>query len=134
MIFGCNAFTDKPGPPREPTVTDFTENTISMKWEEPEDNGGSEIIGYILERKESTRTSWNNSMTTSEQEYTVRKLVSGKSYFLRVAAENEVGVGPWVELAEPVTAKCPFGKKTEYLIIRISLSTNIISPMAARVS
>ncbi len=50
-------------------------------------------------------------MTTKDLEYTLDKLVEGKAYHIRVAAENEVGQGPWTELPEPVTARSAFGKK-----------------------
>lgn len=36
--------------------------------------------------------------------------MEGHKYVFRVAAENDVGVGPYVELRQPVTAKSQFGK------------------------
>ena len=81
-----------------------------MKWLEPEDDGGTEITGYVLEKRDITRSAWSNSMSTQELEFTVPKLVKDKQYLVRVAAENQCGLGPFVELEKPVTAKCPFGK------------------------
>ena len=40
----------------------------------------------------------------------MQNLTEGKAYLFRVAAENEVGQGPFVEIPEPVTAKSAFGK------------------------
>ncbi len=43
-------------------------------------------------------------------DYKVQNLVEGKAYLFRVAAENEVGQGPFTETPEPITAKSAFGK------------------------
>ena len=83
---------------------------MSLKWDEPEDDGGSEVTKYTIERRESTRKVWNNTQTTSDLDTTFTKLTEGKKYYFRVAAHNEVGQGPFEELPEPVTAKCPFGE------------------------
>ena len=101
-------FIDKPSVPHDLTATEHTEHSISVIWEVPEDNGGSDITGYLLERRESTRSSWNNSMHTSDLYYTVRNLTKDKKYIIRVAAVNEIGQGPFAALDEPVTAKSEF--------------------------
>ena len=82
---------------------------MSLTWNEPEDNGGSDVTGYVLERREASRKGWNNKQETTELEITFTKLIEGKQYYFRVAAVNEVGQGPFAETEEPVTAKCPFG-------------------------
>ncbi len=40
----------------------------------------------------------------------VHGLTKGNAYLFRVAAENEVGQGDWVETDGPIIAKNPFGK------------------------
>ncbi len=42
----------------------------------------------------------------------MQNLTEGKSYLFRVAAENEVGQGPWVEIPDPITAKSAFGRSS----------------------
>ena len=54
--------TDVPGPPRNFGKTAVTENSVSLKWDEPEDDGGRDITNYVIERRETSRASWNNSM------------------------------------------------------------------------
>ena len=44
------------------------------------------------------------------REQTAMNLLEGHKYVFRVAAENKVGVGAWVELRQPVPAKSQFGK------------------------
>ena len=45
-------------------------------------------------------------------ETTVNELKEGNKYFFRVAAQNAVGVGEFVELpdGEPAVPKCPYGE------------------------
>ena len=102
--------TDKPGPPQNLGVTNYTENSVSIKYEPPEDDGGTEVTGYVIERREAKRTNWNNAMSSPDLDYTITKLTKGKQYYFRVAAENKMGVGPFVETQEPVTAKSAFGE------------------------
>ena len=42
----------------------------------------------------------------------IEGLKEGKSYQFRVAAENEVGVGPGCELGQPIRPTAQLGKKT----------------------
>ena len=104
------SFSDKPGPPENLASTGYDETSVSLKWEEPEDDGGSDITGYVIERKEVTRPSWNNAMTTEDEEYKVLNLTTGKDYLFRVAAVNAIAQGPFTEMPNPITAKSPFGK------------------------
>ena len=53
---------DVPGPPIDLGKTAVTENSVSLKWDEPEDDGGRDITNYVIERRETTRSTWNNSM------------------------------------------------------------------------
>ncbi len=76
----------------------------------PEDDGGSAITGYTIERRETSRVGFNNAMSSEELECTVIGLTKDKQYYFQVAAENAMGTGPFVQLKEPVTAKNPFGK------------------------
>ena len=98
-----------PSVPRNLTVPSKSGESIELKWDVPEDDGGTEITNYVIERREATRNTWNNATTTLDLEFTVTKIIEGKSYYCRVAAQNEVGVGPYAELPEPVVAKSLFG-------------------------
>lgn len=46
---------DCPSSPRNLTVTDVAEDSVSISWEIPEDDGGSPITGYIVEKRDATR-------------------------------------------------------------------------------
>ena len=52
-------------------------------------------------------------MTTVEELNTVvTGLTEGKKYVMRVAAQNEVGVGEFTEIHD-VVPKCPFGESLD---------------------
>ena len=53
---------------------------------------------------------WQPVTTTDDLEYTVTKLKEGQAYSFQVAAKNEVGLGPYAEIAKSVTPKSQHGK------------------------
>ena len=99
-------------------MTSANDKAISIKWELPEDNGGSDITKYHVEVRESLRHSWQRVSTVGADdalEHTSTHLMVGQQYMFRVAAENDVGVSDYAELAKPVLAKSKFG---EYKIMK----------------
>jgi Fibronectin type III domain len=59
---------EAPSPPRGPLdISGMTDTSVTIKWHEPESNGGSTIIEYLVERKEVTKKAWQKvGSTTSE--------------------------------------------------------------------
>ena len=43
--------SDSPGAPGSPQVGEVTCNSIAIHWMEPVSTGGTEVTGYIIERK-----------------------------------------------------------------------------------
>jgi len=85
----------KPGAPRDVQVKSITSLSVTLSWIPPASNGGSELTGYIIEKRIGTSHNWEKSVTveTSVTEYTVENLKEKCAYYFRVSAENEVGVG-----------------------------------------
>uniref|UniRef100_A0A674JRJ4 Titin n=1 Tax=Terrapene triunguis TaxID=2587831 RepID=A0A674JRJ4_9SAUR len=77
-----------PNPPEGPLeYDDIQTRSVRVSWRPPTDDGGADIIGYIIERREVPKAAW----------YTVDSRVRGTSlvateYEFRVFAENETGV------------------------------------------
>lgn len=46
---------DVPSSPKNLTVTDISEDSVTLTWEVPEDDGGSPITGYTVEKRDATR-------------------------------------------------------------------------------
>ncbi|XP_065318057.1 titin-like isoform X3 [Gordionus sp. m RMFG-2023] len=105
----------KPSPPREPfEVKEATDNTLTLTWKEPEDDGGSKITNYILEKKEVGKPSWelvNNIVPSTE--YLVKNLKENQSYQFRVKAENKYGISEALEMKHPVTIQAKMEKVKE---------------------
>ncbi|XP_023933258.1 titin isoform X1 [Lingula anatina] len=101
---------DKPSPPRELTVADVTSSSVTLTWEEPEDNGGSDITGYIIEKRDAKRQSWQKVDVVKKRELEVTNLIEGSQLYFRVMAQNDQGVSEPVTLKEPVLIKCPYDK------------------------
>lgn len=51
FIYGIS---DVPTPPRNLEVSDIFKTSCKIKWESSEDNGGSPILHYIVERQDLT--------------------------------------------------------------------------------
>lgn len=93
-MFICLSYSDPPG---KPEVTNVTRSTVSIKWTAPLNDGGSPIVGYIVERKPYTSTGegrWLkcNYTNITEMNFTVTALGEGEVYEFRVIAKNTSGV------------------------------------------
>ena len=104
--------TDRPDAPQNLKVTEVSKDYVILTWEAPENDGGSDITGYTIEKRDAAKTHWGQSGTASANEYSfkVRKLFEGSEYLFRVAAENKIGLSDFAELKEPVKARLPFGE------------------------
>jgi len=99
---------DKPSAPEDLAVKSMTDNSISLKWSEPSDNGGCLITGYVIEKREASKRTWQRDGSTTDVEFESVALSPGVGYSFQVAAENEVGVGPFVELTKAATPRSQF--------------------------
>lgn len=114
MDFTYIHYLDKPSAPVDVSADNITAESCDLHWQPPKDNGGCEIKQYVIEKREANRRSWNKVGTSATLEMTIPKLTKNIQYVFRVAAENEVGIGEFAELPEPVTAKDTFGKLFQY--------------------
>lgn len=86
----------------------LTSDSCRLTWYSPEDDGGSAITNYIIEKRESDRMGWTSvSYTVTRNNAVVQGLLDGKGYFFRIAAENIIGMGPFIETDRMVLIKDP---------------------------
>lgn len=100
---------DKPGVPKGPLLTQpVTHDAVSLTWQPPTDDGGSEITGYVVEVAEFGVNDWRTVAGFCPKcSFTVKNLTEGKKYVFRVRAENLYGVSDPLE-SKPTIAKSPF--------------------------
>ncbi len=105
-------YTDVPGKPGKPTASDIDATQMTVSWTAPESDGGSPILGYYLERKETPGKRWTrfNKQLVKETNLVVTGLVEKTKYQFRVFAENNAGPGPASEPSDIYEAKPPYGK------------------------
>lgn len=129
---------DPPAAPGLPEIIDWSENSVTLKWEPPIRDGGAPITGYIIELKEKFDTNFVKAIETSgpKCEGLVPRLVEGNQYQFRVRAVNKAGPGEPSEATNPHTAKARWLKPhidrtnlqalTVKVGLTISLDINII--------
>ncbi|KAI8488694.1 Titin-like [Branchiostoma belcheri] len=110
-----------PGPPARPEVFMEAADTAFLTWSSPDDDGGVEITGYFVEKKERTSIRWSrvNNLPVSEWKYRVSTLMEGLEYEFRVSAVNEAGVGKPSPPSESVQALEPVDKPSGPINIRL---------------
>uniref|UniRef100_W5LBA3 Immunoglobulin like and fibronectin type III domain containing 1, tandem duplicate 3 n=1 Tax=Astyanax mexicanus TaxID=7994 RepID=W5LBA3_ASTMX len=104
------AGTKYPGPPSTPKVVSAFKDCINLTWTAPTNTGGTNIVGYILEKRKRGSNLWSQVNRPEEpikKEYGVKDVVEGIDYEFRVAAINFSGAGEPSAPSEFVTARDP---------------------------
>lgn len=101
----------KPAAPQSLRVTEVNKDYVVLQWEPPEADGGSEITGYVIEKKDVSKLNWFSAGTVDGRttKFRCTKLLEGTEYLFRVSAENKIGMGEGAEISEAITAKLPYG-------------------------
>lgn len=92
-----------PSKPAKPTVTGGS-GKITVEWKAPED-GGSKITGYVV-RYGTSKTDLDKSKEISNPKTTstsISGLSDGKTYYVQIAARNDVGISEYSDIASAKT-------------------------------
>lgn len=106
--------SDKPGVPVGPIeFTEVKDTSVTFTWKQPASDGGKPLKGYNVERREVGKNVWITVTKVDKFTLTCQatKLTTGKAYTFRVAAENECGVGEYLESQGTVTPQRKIGRK-----------------------
>ena len=105
-------FADRPAAPQQLTVTDASQNSVSLTWRPSPSDGGSPVVEYVIEKRDASHNNWIGvgRVEPDKHAFTAGKLWEGCDYFFRVAAENKVGASDYATLDEAVTARLPYCK------------------------
>ena len=74
----CYFPSDPPSPPQNVKVNDLSKTSCTLTWEPPENDGGSPVTGYYVERKSGTRWSKVNKKAVKKCRLEIDDLVEGK--------------------------------------------------------
>ena len=116
---------DKPGQCRNVRTSYPSKSGCLVSWEAPEDEGGTEIINYVVEMREPQMPGFAGlgwSLVSSEGTKRMVKAhgSEGHEYFFRVTAENKCGTGLSVESKKATLMADPFVKPMAVRNVKIS--------------
>lgn len=107
-------YIDKPTPPRGPLVPEeIRADHITVKWKRPDDAGGSDITGYVLEKLDLDTGRWvpAGEVGPDKDTFTFKGLTPKKKYKFRVKAVNKEGESEPLETTDAIVARNPYGKQ-----------------------
>ena len=86
--------TDAPEAPVEAEVKRTSPTSVELTWARPRSDGGSEVTGYIIEKKPKSGP-WTKVTTDTVDgtSFTVRNLPEDEDVEFRITAVNKAGVG-----------------------------------------
>lgn len=111
----------RPGAPDGPMVfEEIQASSVKVTWKAPTDDGGAEILGYIVERREATRNAWYTiDSRVTDTQLVVKGLKEGTEYHFKVTAENSFGVSASLKSEQPLVPKTPLCKYSSWFCMLI---------------
>ncbi|CAN0167304.1 unnamed protein product [Lampetra fluviatilis] len=98
-----------PGSPSAPVVSNVTKSSVTLSWQPPQSDGGSAILGYMVERRKKGSSLWVpvNTQLVQGTEVEAGKLAEDVEYEFQVTAVNAAGPGTPSSTSIPVLARDP---------------------------
>lgn len=83
-----------PSPPQNLRVANVTSKSVTIEWETPDSNGGTELTSYIIEKLLTKSSQWSRVATLDSYclSYCIDNLKETTELSFRVLAENAIGV------------------------------------------
>uniref|UniRef100_A0A8C3MKA1 Uncharacterized protein n=1 Tax=Geospiza parvula TaxID=87175 RepID=A0A8C3MKA1_GEOPR len=99
---------DRPGPATDVKIDEVSADSVTLSWKPPAYDGGCHISNYIVEKRDTTTTTWEVvSAAVARTSIKVSRLVTGSEYQFRVCAENRYGKSTYTN-SPSVVAEYPF--------------------------
>ncbi|KAF4800112.1 Myomesin-3 [Turdus rufiventris] len=98
-----------PGSPLNVKCHDVNRDCLILSWVPPSDDGGSPILGYLIERCEAGSEQWLqcSAQPVKSCRCPVLGLAEGQTYQFRVRAVNKAGTSHPSKASDPVTTHDP---------------------------
>jgi len=89
-------FTDEPGKPGTPEITDYDNESVDLKWTAPGNDGGAKIEKYIIEKKDKYKPDWEKAIEVPGDQLAAKvpDLKERAEYQFRIVAVNKAGPSP----------------------------------------
>lgn len=84
--------TARPSPPQNVRITMTLATSVTLAWNEPEDDGGCKIGNYVVEYYRLGWDVWLKASSTRQLTATLSDLIEGSEYKFRVKAESPYGL------------------------------------------
>ena len=100
-----------PAAPEGPlVVSNISKTSASLAWKVSPSDGGSPITGYVVEMRESWKTSFSRveKVPADQTTFDLSRLKEGQEYFVRVLAENKVGQSKPLEADKSFKPQSPY--------------------------
>uniref|UniRef100_A0A8B9VPB3 Titin n=1 Tax=Anas zonorhyncha TaxID=75864 RepID=A0A8B9VPB3_9AVES len=126
-----------PSPPTSLEITSVSKDSITLCWARPETDGGNEISGYVIERREKTSLRWIRVNKKPVYDLRVKSsgLREGCEYEFRVYAENAAGLSlpsqntPLIRAEDPIFLPSPPSKPKIMDSTRSSITIGWTKPL-----
>ncbi|XP_051567599.1 immunoglobulin-like and fibronectin type III domain-containing protein 1 [Myxocyprinus asiaticus] len=116
-----------PGQPSTPKVVSAFKNCITLAWSPPTNTGGTNIVGYNMEKRKRGSNLWGQVNPPDQpikgKQYDVKDVVEGMEYEFRVSAINFSGAGEPSPPSEFVIARDPKKPPGKVIDLRVTDST-----------
>ena len=101
-----------PAPPSSLRYTKVRRDSVTLEWEPPEHDGGSELTGYLIEKRDIRKDRWSfvHKVPHTQRQFEVGGLLTGQEYMFRVRPVNRMGLGEAIQPEEPVKVATPYSK------------------------
>ena len=105
-----------PSSPPGVLVTQGGDQSTYLAWALPLDSGGTAITNYVVQFQRQTAPvgAWTTAGTPTIRNFTVTGLTNGIRYHFRVAAQNAVGIGPYLQTLNQVSVGTPTTAPTNF--------------------
>ena len=90
----------------------MTKEEVTLKWDEPEFDGGAVVTGYYIEKRQAYTSRWTklSRQPITDLRYKISDLIEDEEYEFRVLAENEAGVSKPSETTGNFRARDPYDR------------------------
>ncbi|XP_060724110.1 immunoglobulin-like and fibronectin type III domain-containing protein 1.1 isoform X4 [Tachysurus vachellii] len=116
-----------PGPPSTPKVISAFKDCITLSWTPPANTGGTNILGYNLEKRKKGSNLWGLVHPPEEpiktKKYPCKDVIEGMEYEFRVSAINISGAGESSLPSETVFARDPKKPPGKVIDLKVTGST-----------